>query len=75
MMKFFSPKELGFGEVHIKHDAPTGLFAIIAIHNTKRGPSLGGCRWIEYSSVPDAIRDVLRLAQGMTYEAAQQSCP
>ena len=26
------------------HDEATGLKAIIAIHNTHRGPSLGGCR-------------------------------
>lgn len=68
-------KELGFGEVHIKLDPATGLFAIIAIHSTKRGPSLGGCRCIEYPSVTDAIRDVLRLAQGMTYKAAAAELP
>ncbi|WP_010299958.1 Glu/Leu/Phe/Val family dehydrogenase [Candidatus Odyssella thessalonicensis] len=51
-------------------DAETGLRAIIAIHNTNRGPALGGCRFWNYASEEDAIRDALRLSRGMTYKAA-----
>lgn len=47
-----------------------GLRAIIAIHNTTLGPALGGCRLYDYASEADAVRDVLRLARGMTYKAA-----
>lgn len=47
-----------------------GLRAIIAIHNTTLGPSLGGCRLYDYASEADAVRDVLRLSRGMTYKAA-----
>lgn len=68
-------KQLGFGDVHIKLDAATGLFAIIALHSTKRGPALGGCRCIEYTSVQDAVYDALRLAQGMSYKAAAAELP
>ncbi len=35
----------GFGELHFKVDQKTGMRAIIAIHNTKLGPALGGCRF------------------------------
>lgn len=52
------------------NDETTGLKAIIAIHNTKLGPALGGCRMLPYKSVDDALKDVLRLSKGMTYKCA-----
>lgn len=51
-------------------DAETGLKAIVAIHNTSRGPALGGCRMFPYASDEEALRDVLRLSRGMTYKSA-----
>jgi leucine dehydrogenase len=51
-------------------DESVGLKAIIAIHNTSLGPSLGGTRMLDYPSEADAVRDVLRLSRGMTYKAA-----
>jgi leucine dehydrogenase len=51
-------------------DTTTGLRAIVAIHDTTRGPALGGCRMYAYRSDEDALRDVLRLSRGMTYKAA-----
>jgi len=59
-----------FGEVHFKNDKATGLRAIVAIHDSRLGPALGGCRFIEYASDDDALIDALRLARGMTYKAA-----
>ena len=55
--------------VHCR-DPATGLKAIIAIHNTNRGPALGGCRMWPYASNHDALTDVLRLSRGMTYKSA-----
>ena len=46
------------------------LKAIIAIHSTELGPSLGGCRMMEYESDQNALYDVLRLSKGMTYKSA-----
>jgi len=60
----------GFGEIHLKRDQASGLEAIIAIHDTRLGPALGGCRFIHYGSEEDALVDALRLARGMTYKAA-----
>jgi leucine dehydrogenase len=57
-------------EVVFIRDAASGLRAIIAIHDTTLGPSLGGCRMYPYASEEDALRDVLRLSRGMTYKAA-----
>ncbi len=51
-------------------DPETKLQAIIAIHNTRLGPALGGCRMWPYKSDQEAIADVLRLSRGMTYKAA-----
>lgn len=68
-------EKLGFGELHIKFDEATQLCAIVGIHSTKRGPALGGCRCIEYDSTAEAIKDVLRLARGMSYKAAVSNLP
>lgn len=51
-------------------DKATGLKGIIAIHNTKRGPAVGGCRMWPYASEEEALTDVLRLSRGMTYKTA-----
>ncbi|PWC31822.1 amino acid dehydrogenase [Azospirillum sp. TSO22-1] len=50
-------------------DPDSDLKAIIAIHDTRRGPALGGCRMWPYASAELAVRDVLRLSRGMTYKA------
>lgn len=59
-----------YGEVHFKLDKATGLRAIVAIHDSRLGPALGGCRFIHYDTDEGAIVDALRLARGMTYKAA-----
>lgn len=51
-------------------DEVTGLKAIIAVHDTTMGPSLGGCRFWPYDNDEDAITDVLRLSRGMTYKSS-----
>lgn len=65
----------GFGELHFKVDVETGMKAIIAIHNTKLGPALGGCRFIEYPSTATAMEDAMRLARGMSYKSALANLP
>ena len=65
----------GFGDLHIKIDTKTGMRAIVAIHSTKLGPSLGGCRFIEYPNSNTALYDVMRLARGMSYKAASVGLP
>jgi phenylalanine dehydrogenase len=60
----------GHEQVLFCNDEATGLKAIIAIHNTTLGPALGGCRMRPYSTVDEALEDVLRLSKGMTYKCA-----
>jgi leucine dehydrogenase len=52
------------------NDNATGLKAIIAIHNTVLGPSLGGTRMWHYNNEMEALNDVLRLSRGMTYKSS-----
>lgn len=56
--------------VHLFADEQTGLEAIIAIHNTRLGPALGGCRYMPYANTEQAVADAIRLARGMSYKAA-----
>ena len=59
-----------FGEVHFKFDKATQLRAIVAVHDSRLGPALGGCRFLPYDTDEAAVIDALRLARGMTYKAA-----
>lgn len=56
--------------VSVCRDADTGLLAIIAVHSTRLGPSLGGTRLYPFVSEDEALTDVLRLSQAMTYKSA-----
>ncbi len=60
----------GHEQVVFCHQKDVGLKAIIAIHNTVLGPSLGGLRMWAYKSEQEALNDVLRLSRGMTYKNA-----
>jgi leucine dehydrogenase len=62
-------------QVSFFNDPKTGLKAIIAVHNTQLGPSLGGCRMWPYADDEEALTDVLRLSKGMTYKAALAGLP
>ena len=48
----------------------SGLRAIIAVHSTLLGPSLGGARFYPYEDEARALDDVLRLSRAMTHKAA-----
>lgn len=70
MNVFESMTDMEHEQVVFCHDKVTGLKAIIGIHDTTLGPALGGCRIWPYQSEADALFDVLRLSQGMTYKNA-----
>lgn len=60
--------------VHIT-DTKVDMNGFIAVHSTVSGPSLGGLRIRQYPSEETALRDVLRLAEAMTYKAAAAGLP
>lgn len=56
--------------LHLFADQASGLEAVIAIHSTRLGPALGGCRYQPYADIDSAVADAVRLARGMSYKAA-----
>jgi leucine dehydrogenase len=60
----------GYEKVLRCRDRGSGLHALIAVHDTTLGPALGGMRMLPYSSEDEALFDVLRLSEGMTYKSA-----
>lgn len=67
---FDHPEFAGHEQVVFGHDPATGLLAIVAVHSTRLGPALGGCRMWPYASPAEALTDALRLSRGMTYKNA-----
>ena len=60
----------GHEQVVFVADPDTGIRAVIAIHSTALGPSLGGIRFWHYPDDGAAIADALRLAEAMSLKAA-----
>lgn len=60
----------GTEQIVFNYNKETGLKSIIAINDTTLGPAIGGCRILDYKSTDEALKDVLRLAEGMTYKCA-----
>lgn len=75
MNTFEQMKERGHERVCFHHDPASGLRSIIAIHSTRLGNALGGVRRWPYATEADALYDVLRLSEGMTYKAAGAGLP
>lgn len=56
-------------------DEASGLKAILAVHSTVRGPAIGGCRMWRYTTSDEALTDVLRLSEGMSYKNIMADLP
>jgi leucine dehydrogenase len=61
--------------VLLRRGRRSGLYTIVAVHSTVRGPALGGCRLWEYEDSRAALRDALRLSRAMTYKSAVADLP
>jgi leucine dehydrogenase len=57
-------------ELVVRRGRRAGLYSIVAVHSTARGPALGGCRMWVYDDSRAAVRDALRLSRGMTLKSA-----
>ena len=70
-------KKFGHESLHFIQEESVGLKSIIAIHNTAlgKGSALGGTRMWKYDSEGEALKDVLRLSEGMTYKSAIAHLP
>jgi leucine dehydrogenase len=70
MQVFSEVSRRGHEQVAYFHFPEVGLKAIVGIHNTVLGPALGGCRMRLYENEAQALDDVLRLSEGMTYKSS-----
>ncbi len=59
----------------VRRGRRSGLYTMVAVHSTARGPSLGGCRMWTYGDTRAAIRDALRLSRAMTFKSACADLP
>ncbi|MFM8772536.1 MAG: Glu/Leu/Phe/Val family dehydrogenase [Actinomycetota bacterium] len=57
-------------QVVFGRDQRTGLRAMVAIHSTALGPSLGGCRMRPYADEQAMVADALLLSKAMSYKNA-----
>ena len=64
------PQFMNHETVYKMHSADINFTAFVGVHNTALGPSLGGIRFKHYASENDAIKDVLRLSEAMTWKNA-----
>ncbi|MFM8640133.1 MAG: Glu/Leu/Phe/Val dehydrogenase dimerization domain-containing protein, partial [Planctomycetota bacterium] len=57
-------------QVVFGRDPGSGLRAMVAIHSTALGPSLGGCRMRPYADEQAMVADALLLSKAMSYKNA-----
>lgn len=57
-------------EIYRVEEQAVGLVGYIALHSTQLGPAAGGLRMRPYGSEEEALVDVKRLSEGMTYKNA-----
>jgi leucine dehydrogenase len=75
-MNIYTEMSIDGYEKVVRCDNPeTGFVAWIAVHNSGRGPALGGCRVWHYANEEEALTDVLRLSKGMTYKNSLAKLP
>jgi len=76
IMGIFQTLEIHDGtSLHVHVHKASGLRAIVALHSTRLGPAIGGCRCLPYGSSDEAVVDAIRLARGMSYKAAISGLP
>lgn len=62
-------------EALIRRGTRSGLYTVVAVHSTARGPSCGGCRMWHYPDEYAALNDALRLSRAMTFKSAVAGLP
>jgi leucine dehydrogenase len=69
-------KRYDYEQISIIQNQRAKLFAVDVIHDTTRGPAVGGTRFMKYRNEEGAVVDALKLSRAMTYKnaAAGLSC-
>lgn len=61
--------------LHIFRSKFCDAYGVIAIHSTKAGPAIGGCRVSTYNTLEDAIQEACKLSQAMSFKSAIHQLP
>lgn len=64
------PAEFDHEQVAIRTGSRSSLPVIVAVHSTRLGQAVGGCRIWRYADWRDGLADALRLSAGMTAKCA-----
>jgi leucine dehydrogenase len=62
-------------EAIVRRGTRSGLYTVVAVHSTVRGPACGGCRMWQYPDEYAALDDALRLSRAMTFKSAVAGLP
>ncbi|MBL9077908.1 MAG: Glu/Leu/Phe/Val dehydrogenase [Planctomycetes bacterium] len=62
-------------QVLVVRDRAAGATAVLAVHDTRRGPAHGGIRRARYPDLGAAVADAVALAQAMTWKCALAELP
>lgn len=62
-------------QVVVHHDEPTSSWMFVGVHSTVLGPAMGGTRLKSYAAPAEALDDVLRLSNAMTWKQAAADMP
>ncbi|HYV14762.1 MAG TPA: Glu/Leu/Phe/Val dehydrogenase dimerization domain-containing protein [Conexibacter sp.] len=57
-------------QLTVRRGERSGVPVMVAIHSTRFGPSVGGCRMRAYERWQDGVEDALRLAEAMSLKSA-----
>jgi leucine dehydrogenase len=68
-------KRFDYENINFYSDSSLDLFSIVAVHSTKNGPAIGGCRCIEYDDINAALEDALKLSKAMSYKSSIHNLP
>ncbi|MGH7471972.1 MAG: Glu/Leu/Phe/Val dehydrogenase dimerization domain-containing protein [Longimicrobiales bacterium] len=74
-MNFTEIHQSGFERVLRAQSEDASYHGIVAVHNTARGPAVGGIRMWPYAEPDAALQDALRLARAMSYKNAIAGLP
>jgi leucine dehydrogenase len=62
--------DFGHEQVVVRRGTRSRLPIVVAVHSTKLGMAVGGCRMRHYPDWRDGVEDALRLSEAMTAKAA-----
>ena len=61
-------KEYQGKSISLHYDSKSDSIFILCIHNIITNKSIGGCRWLNFNSLEEAVLESIRLAEVMSYK-------